>query len=156
MLQGLAYGKSSLDPDRQLRGPFERVRPQAEYLQRVVPPDEEVLSSDSQLVPFMADRRILHGYESFEFFPFWSTEKCRLYGVVNEEMIIEHLRSATPAAVLINDMSYRKPFPVSVDWGPESRNRILDALEERYELGATFPSPYFEGGSSYVYVRRDP
>ena len=154
VLQTLAYGKSSLDPDGRLRGPFMRAAPYVEHLRSVTAPGDEIMTSDSQLVPFLADRDVLHGYESFEYFPSWSTEKCHEYGVVNDEILLAQLRQRLPAAVLINELSYRKPFPESVDWGPEARERILATLERDYRLSATFPNPFAPGLTSSVYVRR--
>ncbi|MFN7972447.1 MAG: hypothetical protein U0166_08870 [Acidobacteriota bacterium] len=153
-LQALAHGTGSMDIDRHLHGPFTQLRPYVDFVRSAARPAETVMTSDSQLVPFMAGREILHGFESFEYFPSWTRERCREFGVCNDEMILELVGARVPAAILLSDYSYRKPFPISVDQGPERRQRILDRIAEGYDLGATFPSPYFQGGKSYVYVRR--
>ena len=154
LLQCLAYGNESLSLNGRLEGPFARMEPQVDYLASVVPEGETVLTSDSQLVPFLAGREILHGYESFEYFPGWSRDKCETFGVVNDELIHEHLRQRVPAAVIINELSYLKPFPISVNTGPEARNRIIEVLEAHYELGAQFPNPYTPGITSDIWVRK--
>ena len=67
----------------------------------------------------------------FAYFPRWETEKCRKYGMVNTEMLVDKLSRKVPGSVVISSYLYEGGIGNAI----QDMMNINAAINKNYELG---------------------
>jgi hypothetical protein len=153
LLMAVAHGRDSLS---HVQGrPAPRVlREQAALVRAHSAPGDEIFSADTALVAVEADRRVLPGMAGSDYFPDWSTEKCRRFRVTNDEILTEYITQRRAPVLIVGSASFTLSLPLLEPVPEERRRRLFRMIEENYELLAEYPNLMVPGELTRFYRRR--
>lgn len=151
VLLGFAHQGLVVKPGRQS---LSTAHEMASYLSENTKPEETIACSDSPLLPLLANRKIMVGFEGPEFFPFWSNERATHHRVLNQEQMLELITSQKADVFIINTQSFRLVMPDRTDTPQELRDTLLRTLENNYVLVKSFPHIFSIGEETRIYRPR--
>ncbi len=127
---------------------------QKRILLKHLPVGSLVISSDTPLLPIEAGMSIHTSFVSNEYFPDYDTRRCRQLHLVNDEILLDLVKSGIADGILIQDYSYTLAFPNLKRVPLKNRERIIQAIARRYRLVETMPNLYNKGIKTYLYIKR--
>ncbi|MBN2053708.1 hypothetical protein JW905_02220 [bacterium] len=128
------------------------VADQAAFIKRHTGVSDALFSADSPLLAVEADREVLPGMAGSDYFPYWPTDRCRRYHVLNDELILEYIEKRAGAMLLVGDGSFTLTLPELEPVPLEKRERIMTAIAEKYRLVRTDPNAHVPGTNLYFYA----
>ena len=127
-----------------LKNQIEVIRATAQYLNRAVPEGGDLLTFDTHLA-LEAGMDVLPGFEMsiFSYRPDWSTARSRQYRVINNELLLEAMRSEADAVAMTK-------YDLNFLYG--ERDLLFDTLHSHYRWAKTIPGfdPFAEEVRIYL------
>jgi len=131
------------------------LKEQADFVASQTRVHEAVFSADSALVVVEASRDILRGMAGSDLFPGWPTEKCRLFNVMNFEIMEDYIRNQEAKVLIYGDLSFSLSLPYLEPISSIRRQNFLDLIDEYYYIGREFQNLYIPGTRTYYLLARD-
>jgi len=133
---------------------IEAARKIAGYLEARTTPDALIATGDTALIPLLAHRRVMHGFEGIEYYPRMSEKRAAQIGVINHEMMKTIIREERADAFIINSQSFNLDMGNRMPIEPHYRQEILDLLEKHYRKLRSFPHVFTQEAFTDIYFPR--
>jgi 4-amino-4-deoxy-L-arabinose transferase-like glycosyltransferase len=155
LITPVSYGRefiSSIDGKTAIR----LAREAGDFVRSITKEDDLIMSSDTPLLAIEADRWLLKGFENMEYYPDWSTEKCKKYNLVNDEILEYYITKKIPKLIIVGDLSYTMSMPYRKLIGNKKHNIIFDLIKKNYTLIKTYPNLTYSisGTNTYIFTRK--
>ncbi len=149
-----AYGRTSIGlvDGKPVRAALEE---QVRFLSSLTPPDSEVFSADSSLVPYEAGMHVLKGMSGSDLFPDWSDDRCRHFNVLNFNIMRHYITRQTADIVIYGDRSFTLSLPYLEPIPDSVRSEFVATIERYYERVGDFPNLFIPGSRTYYLKRKD-
>jgi len=126
----------------------------ARYFEQQTRPGDIIYSSDSTLIPFMANRTIMKHCVAPEYYPFWSDERVEYLGIFNHRLLKKLFSEQIPDVLLMSSKSFHVIMPYRTMTPVELREDLWNMVRRNYDELARFPNVLTPGDETIIYKRR--
>lgn len=148
----LAHGKSGLVFKSKLKNIY-YAQSIADYLSNHTSSKSIIITANSPLIPLLANRKIMQGFESIEYFPLWSEKRAKHLRVVNHEMLKKDISNRIADAIIIDTQSFSLQMPKRIASPFGYQKELITLLDKYYPIKKKFQDVFTSGQQITIYLK---